>query len=185
MQGEYYLRGVMETASGFKLNADSSFEFFYSYGALDRYGSGTWRSVGNTIFFDSRQRPAKDFALIKSEHVPGNHTTIRIIDNNEMLLRYVNVLFKTGQTQSESSADHKGIVEIPKQPIDSVGLLFRPCPDRYSTFPVANKEHNYFEFRFEPWLAEVFFEKFILTIENNQLTGKHPLLRGESFKYKK
>ena len=38
--GEYYLQGVIETASGFKLNDDSTFEFFFSYGALDRYGSG-------------------------------------------------------------------------------------------------------------------------------------------------
>jgi len=28
--GAYYLKGVMETASGFKLNADSTFEFFFS-----------------------------------------------------------------------------------------------------------------------------------------------------------
>jgi hypothetical protein len=37
--GVYNLRGVMEMASGFKLNNDSSFEFYFSYGALDRYGS--------------------------------------------------------------------------------------------------------------------------------------------------
>jgi hypothetical protein len=28
--GEYYLRGVMETASGFRFNADSTFDFFFS-----------------------------------------------------------------------------------------------------------------------------------------------------------
>jgi hypothetical protein len=27
--GEYYLRGVMETACGFKLNEDSTFQFFF------------------------------------------------------------------------------------------------------------------------------------------------------------
>ena len=36
--GEYYLNGVMETASGFRVNADSTFEFFFSQGALDRQG---------------------------------------------------------------------------------------------------------------------------------------------------
>jgi len=29
----YYVRVVMETGSGFKLNEDSSFQFFYSYGS--------------------------------------------------------------------------------------------------------------------------------------------------------
>ena len=27
--GEYYLKGIMETASGFKLNEDSTFDFFF------------------------------------------------------------------------------------------------------------------------------------------------------------
>src|SRR4030095_4396775 len=87
MQGEYYLRGVMETASGFKLNADSSFQFFYSYGALDRYGSGTWKQTNNTIILNSRPQPPKDLALIKSEKSPGDVVTIRIVDNNELILR--------------------------------------------------------------------------------------------------
>ena len=38
--GEYYLQGVMETASGFKLNEDSTFQFFFMYGAMDRVGEG-------------------------------------------------------------------------------------------------------------------------------------------------
>src|SRR5687768_17783125 len=67
MHGEYYLRGVMETASGFKLNTDSTFEFFYTYGALDRYGSGTWKQVDNIVTFNSRTQPGRDFAILKSE----------------------------------------------------------------------------------------------------------------------
>ena len=55
--GEYYLRGVMETASGFKLNPDSSFQFFFSYGALDRMGSGKWTVRGNELILNSRPRP--------------------------------------------------------------------------------------------------------------------------------
>ncbi len=185
MQGEYYLRGVMETASGFKLNADSTFEFFYSYGALDRYGSGKWKQVNGNIIFESRPRPEKDFALVKSEKSPGNFTTIRIIDNNENILRYVDAVIKNGISLLEKSTDNDGIVRIPKQPVDSVALLFRFCPDRYSTFKIPDKEHNYLEFRFEPWIAEVFFEKFNLKFENNKLTGRHPLMRGEAFVYEK
>ncbi len=33
--GEYALTGVMEAGSAFKLNDDSSFEFYFSYGALN------------------------------------------------------------------------------------------------------------------------------------------------------
>ena len=43
LAGEYYLKAVMETASGFNPHSDSTFEFFFSYGALDRYGSAHGR----------------------------------------------------------------------------------------------------------------------------------------------
>jgi hypothetical protein len=185
MQGEYYLRGVMETASGFKLNADSSFQFFYSYGALDRYGSGTWKQTNNTIILNSRPQPPKDFALIKSEKSPGDVVTIRIVDNNELILRYVDAIFKTGQSEIEKSTDNKGMIQIPKRQIDSIYLLFRLCPDRYSGFQIPDKAHSYFEFRLEPWIAEVFFRNFSLQVENNNLKGRHPLLKGESFLYEK
>ena len=52
--GEYYLTGFMETASGFKLNTDSTFDFFFSYGALDRSGKGTWKQEGNKVIFNSK-----------------------------------------------------------------------------------------------------------------------------------
>ena len=185
MQGEYYLQGVMETASGFKLNPDSTFEFFFSYGALDRYGSGTWKQVNGSIIFDSRPQPPKDFALIKSEKVPGNTTIIRIVDSNEMILRYVVAIVKQGNVGIEESADNYGMMTIPKQSLDSISLLFTLCPDRFSRFPVADKTHNYFEFRFEPWIAEVFFKSFSLKMENNKLSGKHPLLTGESYSFVK
>jgi hypothetical protein len=185
LQGEYYLRGVMETASGFKLNRDSTFEFFYSYGALDRNGSGTWKQVGNTVIFNSLPQPPHDFALVRSEKVPGNLSTFRIVDNNEMLLRYVDVIFENGKAVVKKTTDSKGLIEIPKQPIDSLALLFTLCPDRYSVFPVSDKEHNYFEFRFEPWIVEVFFKNFILKVDKSNLAGKHPLLTGELFTYEK
>jgi hypothetical protein len=183
MQGEYYLQGVMETASGFKLNPDSTFEFFFSYGALDRYGTGRWKTVNGSIIFDSRQQPPKDFALIKSEKGPGNSTIIRILDSNKMILRYVDAVVKQGSVSIEESADDEGVITIPKQSLDSIDLLFRLCPDRFSHFPVADKTHNYFEFRFEPWIAEVFFKNFALKMENNKLSGKHPLLTGESYSF--
>ena len=185
MQGEYYLRGVMETASGFKLNSDSTFQFFFSYGALDRYGSGTWKIVSGAVVFNSRPQPEKDFALIKSEKAPGNYTTLKIIDNNEMILRYVDAIFRNGHAKLENSTDNEGMIQIAKQPVDSIALIFRLCPDRYSTFKFVDKEYNYFEFRIEPWIAEVFFKNFTLKIDNNNLKGKHPLLNGQSYVYEK
>ncbi|GAA0483320.1 hypothetical protein GCM10009096_27150 [Parasphingorhabdus litoris] len=40
--GRYYLRGVMETASGLQLSEDGSFQWYLSVGALDILTGGRW-----------------------------------------------------------------------------------------------------------------------------------------------
>jgi hypothetical protein len=184
--GEYYLHGVMETTSGFQLNADSTFQFFFSYGALDRSGKGKWSlKDDSTIIFNSKKRPPLDFKLEKHEQRKDDFITVQITDNNTNLLRYVAgfIKTKTGGEEFEMSSD--GVAQIKIQPIDSIALIFTICPDRYSLFPVADKNDNYFSFQFEQWITDVFFENFTLNFKNNILTGKHPLLEGNNFSYEK
>ena len=183
--GEYYLQGVMETASGFKLNADSSFEFFFSYGALDRSGKGKWTLQSDSvILFNSDKRPPLDFSLAKHAATGDKNMIIQIEDNNKNILRYVQGFIKTNAGEQAFEVDNGGIAQIEKQKIDSIGLIFTLCPDRYSVFPVADND-NYFVFHFEPWIAEVFFENFELKYLNNTLVGKHPLLNGSEYTYEK
>lgn len=185
MAGAYYLRGVMEVASGFKLNADSTFQFFFSYGALDRYGMGNWQQKEGKLVFNSKPQPARDFALVTSKKVPGQPTTLRIIDNNAALLPFVHAKTGPGNTGELVTADQQGIILLPRQAIDSITLLFELCPERSSTFSIADTTHNYFEFRFEPWLMEVFFNNFTLQADKEGLYGKHPLMEGAQFHYNK
>lgn len=184
MTGEYYLQGVMETASGFKLNADSTFEFFFIYGALDRYGSGNWQAKGNSIIFNSRPRPPKDFALRVSKTVTANQITIKMVDVNPQAAQYVSCRIQAGQQVITQRMNSHGEAVIPWQAADTISLVFEWCADRPSVFAIDNKKHNYFEFAFEPWIAEVFFEQFVLQFEQSQLIGKHPLLTGTSYIYK-
>jgi len=176
----------METASGFQINADSTFQFFYSYGALDRYGKGKWSMADDsTIILNSEKRPPLDFKLTKHEQRKSDFVTIQIIDANTNLLRYVAGAIKTKTGAEEIQTNHEGVAQIKFQPVDSIALIFTICPDRYSVFPVTDKNENYFSFQFEPWIAEVFFENFTLTYKNNSLNGKHPLLEGDDFSYEK
>ncbi|GAB4025897.1 hypothetical protein [Spirosoma koreense] len=186
LTGEYYLRGVREVGSGIKLNADSTFEFFFAYGALDRAGSGTWTLQGDQLVLNSRPRPPKDFALVTSRTVPGNKLTIRIVDPNVQLLRYVECAVKNGPDVSRQTTNEKGEAYFAKQPIDAISVLFRLCPDRYSVFDIPNKAHNYFAFRFEPWISEVFFENVAYTISGSDLNGPHPLLEpGKTYSFER
>ena len=180
--GQYYLRGVTEVASGFLLNADSTFEFFFSYGALDRMGSGKWIAKGNQIVLNSKTRPLHDFALINSKVVADDFITIKITDNNELLQRYVYAKMKFVDTVLEGMTNQKGEIKFPHKAIGNLSLQFEFCPEKTSVFDL-NKEHNYFEFGFEPWIAEYFFNNFHLTIAGNDLKGKHPLLDEKDYHY--
>jgi hypothetical protein len=52
LAGEYQLDGVMETGSGLLLRGDCSFEWFFSYGALDLAGKGRWKLAPGGIVLE-------------------------------------------------------------------------------------------------------------------------------------
>jgi len=185
LPGEYYLRGIIETASGFKLNADSSFEFFFSYGALDRSGKGKWSVTDNGVMFKSAPFPGKEFKLINSKKTNDDRITIKITDPNTQLLSYVYVIAGSGEKLTEQFANKEGIVHFPKQRLDSLTLIFKFCPERESVFNIPAGDHNYFEFGFEPWLMDVFFDGLVLQKEEEGLKGQHPLLKPGEYHFVK
>jgi hypothetical protein len=179
VSGEYYLRGVMETASGFKLNEDSTFEFFFSYGALDRSGHGNWKLKDNRVILNSSKPNGQSFLLVNNKHEDNDLMTIKILDDNAFFLSSVYAIVKSGNKPVESLTNKTGIVTFPKQPVDSIMLLFEFAPEKTAvfTFNNNNKEDNYFEFRFDPTVLDVFFEDLSLTIDEHELSGQHPLLK--------
>ena len=185
LSGEYYLSSVMETASGFKLNPDSSFQFFFSYGALDRYGEGVWSVKGNKIFFNSKPRVEQDFGLNASSQNSDSSITVRIMDRNELLLKYVHVTLKSGDVEIREVTDRSGFAKFPKLLIDSILLVFEFCADKTTVFIPKNPKDNYFEFRIEPWIVEYSFKDFSLEIGDKSLSGTHPLLTGNKYLYNK
>lgn len=183
--GVYYLRGVMETASVFELKQDSSFEFFFSQGALDRGGRGKWSvKDGRLILNSTVKRPPKDYALVTSKAIPGGFTVIKMVDKNTMILSYSDITIKTPKGALQKTTNSHGEVQFPEKNATEISCLFRLCPDRESVFTV-NPRDNYFEFRLEPWIAEVFFQDFVLAINDTELSGAHPLLEGTKFIYAK
>lgn len=184
MIGEYYLTGVREVGSGIKLNADSTFEFFFSYGALDRFGKGTWNVQDNQLVLNSAARPPKDFALVTSRKEPGDGLLIRIVDPNKQLLHYVECAIKNGADVRRNETNTDGLARFSESTAEAISLRFQLCPDRYSVFTIDKPDHNYFEFRFEPWIVEVFFENIEYRLIDGNLEGPHPLLEpGKTYSF--
>jgi hypothetical protein len=183
--GDYYLRNVMETATAFRISDDHTFQFFFSQGALDRFGEGTWQLEGDTLVLNSRKRPAHDFALVKSSREEHNGVHVQITDNNDLVIRYVQGTLRGGYIVQQEVTDDSGVIRFGAQAIDTIELAFAFCPEKLSVFTVESKDHNYFEFRFEPWMMEYFFEDFKLKITDGELTGPNPMLNGDAFCYEK
>jgi len=180
--GEYSLTGVMETASGIQLNTDSTFGFYFSYGALDRYGSGKRTAHGDNIILDSRPYPGKDFKIVDSASIKNNFTTIKIEDPNTNLYRLVYCLVKRPGGDTLFNADEKGIILV-QYPIDTIHLLCELCTERMTSFAINHQKENSYTFHFEPWITEVFFKSFALRFAGDHLQGKHPLLDDKEYDF--
>ena len=182
--GEYYLQGVMETSSAILLKPDHSFEIYYSYGAVDRQGTGRWKMENNKIILNSRPWPKSDFKLITRQSTADELTTVKIITGNEQLLPYFEVMVRAADGEKKGSTNTEGIYEKPKVKANKIEIFFTLCPERYSTIPVTSDD-NYFEFKVEPWIAEIFLDNVVLNVSKEGLTGDHPLLKGNEFLYTK
>lgn len=184
LAGIYHLHRVRETASGFKLNPDGTFQFFFTYGALDRYGMGNWKLDNKTVTFQSRPWPATDFELTGSS-VSGRGITIKVSDANPIFQKRIFASLQNGAQGSWKAPDTNGEMFFDMNSADTITLAFEFTPERMSFLPLPDKEHNYFEFRLAPWALEVFFKDFNLKANRHMLVGKHPLLTGDEFAYEK
>jgi hypothetical protein len=183
--GEYYLQGGGEMASGFLFYEDHRFEFFFSYGALDRMAKGTWTQHGDTIVLNTPRRPPLDFKLVRSEKRGGNQVVVHVTDAAHAFLRNVFAEVKTSDTTYREQSTEEGSLVFPKRAVRQISLMHIYLNERFSVFNVAGTDADYFEFTIEPWIADVDFDNIKLVLKEDNLTGPHPLLGTESFTYAK
>jgi hypothetical protein len=174
--GEYYLSGVMETASGFRLNPDSTFDFFYSYGALDRGGKGNWAIQDSFVVLNSIGSAPDGFTLKNSRKVKSEGLMVIIDDPNPFFKKYVHGFVTGKEREEEQQSDHDGILRFQAGAYDSLLMMMEFSSEKVFRFPLVGKEENEFTFTFNPTILEVFFRNHKLKIDSGGLRGKHPLL---------
>lgn len=183
--GEYLLNNVREVASGFLLNPDYSFQFFFSYGALDRQSRGTWKQEGKSIIFNSGKWPGADFTVVKSSQPTDadEGIIVELEQPNPMLAAYLHLSLARGAENSWIQFRQHGHLHLPPQEFDSISIQFEFCPERFSILPVTHG-HTSFTIRPEPTLFELYLDNFSLQHSPKGLSGGHPLMQGE-FEYEK
>jgi hypothetical protein len=72
--GEYFFRKT-EMVARFNFTKAGTFQFLFSYGAVDRTASGTYTIEGNKIKLKSNKEPGRDFTVTAqnpgSRWIPG------------------------------------------------------------------------------------------------------------------
>ncbi|GAB5487809.1 MAG: hypothetical protein Pars2KO_13790 [Parasphingorhabdus sp.] len=68
--GIYYLRGVMETASGLKLDENGRYEWYLVVGSLDLVSKGVWHRQGDHIQLISDQEKKEPKIIITTKQTP-------------------------------------------------------------------------------------------------------------------
>lgn len=167
--GIYSLTGIHDMAATFKLNEDSTFNFFYAYGAVDRFADGSFTVSGNQVILKSSKQPGNDFSVDK-QYSQNDELVIEIKNNNTLLASNVLCICVKGEERQEFYADKKGKINAGKNAYDKVYLQHLFYPDIPTLIRDSTNKNNYFEVSLKPSLERISFKGIDLTIYENTLT---------------
>lgn len=170
--GEYYITGVNEMGCGFKFNEDHTFEFFFSYGALDRHGYGNWSANDNNeLVLNSNYRDQIPFTIEREERRNLKGLIISFPNYNKVLLNETTIKVISGGKEEEQVANRQGIFQFMCAGADKIIVTCLFYFDNPATLVPANSENNYFELQANQALPLVHFEQIKFTINGDNLLG--------------
>lgn len=170
INGIYSLTGMREMAGGFKFETNGQFEFFYSYGAVDRMADGSFTIEGNKIVLKSSKEPGKDFTVTKQSIDATKGFTIKITAPNEYLAAYVKCIVVNGEEKIEFNSDNKGWIKINAAKADKIYLQHQLYPDIVTLVKDSLNNNTHFEVLLNQSLEKVSFKGIDLTINGDTLT---------------
>jgi hypothetical protein len=173
----YQLYGKMEMASAFKFNPDNTFEFFYSYGAVDRQAAGTYKLDGNNIILTSDKAAGQDFHIIKESR--GKNPQIKVSAQQEWFASNVVCRFIKGDMEEYVQTDNSGVAESTYTDCDVIMVLHGLYPDEWTLIKSKENQNQFFEIGLNPSLEKVSFKGVIPTIANDIISLKLEYLFGD------
>jgi hypothetical protein len=165
IQGEYLFRKT-EMVAGFNFSDARTFQFFFSYGAVDRNASGTFTSEGNTIKLKSNKEAGKDFTLTAQSKEAGGYT-IAFTHTNKYLLQNIRCLFLVNGKQEEAFTNSNGEVHVDFAHCDTIYAQHLLYPDIFTMVKDAANDNNRFILAINPSLEQLSFKGIDLTLESD------------------
>jgi hypothetical protein len=176
LAGEYSLRGFREVGSGLRLNADHTFEFYYTYGASDRRAVGTWSLDSGSVVLQGSKRKGHDFDLKSRAREGGSGKVIRISDPNTFLQQSVVCFAYTERDTLIEETDSDGIARFAADGIRRIELVHGLFPDEPTAIDCSHDPSSYFEFTLNPSLGEVVFDGVEVKVEGDRLRFRNKYL---------
>jgi hypothetical protein len=164
--GEYYFR-KQEMVAGFNFSADGKFQFFYSYGAVDRAATGSFSVNGDTLKLKSDKEAGKDFTITDQSKQAGGYT-ITFDDPNKFLLKDILcIFFIDGKTQ-QAYSDSNGEIQMDIAHCDTIYIMHPLFPDVGTLIKDKKNNNNRFRLKLNPSLEQVSFKYIDFKIRNDK-----------------
>jgi hypothetical protein len=157
IDGEYSFHR-QEMVAGFLFEKTGKFEFFYSYGAVDRNATGSFTVKNDSLFLKSDKIAGKDFT-IKSETKKGKGYSIKVVDKNSYLVRGVRCIFFYDNGKAiEEVTDENGEYKTDLTKVDKIYLMHPMFEDVPSQIKDEKNNNNNFVVSLNPSLGQVSFK---------------------------
>jgi hypothetical protein len=156
----------MEMASGFNFRADGKFEFFFSYGAVDRSATGTFTVEGDTLKLNSDKEPGKDFTITSQSRQAKGYSLI-FNDANKYLVQNILCVFLADGRKQEAYTDSNGEVNIDLANCDTIYVQHTLYPDIVTLVKDKTNNNNRFTLSLNASLEQVSFKGIDFKIEND------------------
>lgn len=168
ISGVYYFR-KQELVAGFNFLPDGKFEFFFSYGAVDRTANGTFLVVGDTVKLKSDKAGGKDFNVTRQTKV-GTGYTLQFQHSNKYLLQNIVCTFVVNGKEQQHTTDSGGRVKVNLPHCDKIYVHHALYPDISTLVKNEKNINNNFVLTLNPSLEQVSFKWLDLVIKDGKLT---------------
>lgn len=163
LSGEYYFRQT-EMVSGFLFSAAGKFQFFFTYGAVDRSATGTYSIDGNLLRLKSEKEPGKDFTVTR-QYKGAEGFSLKFFHAQRYLTENIRCVFQAGEQKTEVISDNQGLVVTELQQCDHIFVQHLLYPDIFTQIKDPVNSNNHFELSLESSLEQVSFKGIDFTVE--------------------
>jgi len=167
VEGEY-LFSRHEMIAGFNFSVDGKFQFFYSYGAVDRTATGNFSIRGDTLKLKSNKEPGKDFT-ITAQNRQATGYTVTFDDPNNYLLKGIRCIFIVNGKAQEVFSDEQGVAQLNIPHCDTMYVQHPLFPDIVTLIKDKKNDNNRFKLVLNPSLQQVSFKGIDFIIVSDRI----------------